>query len=142
MAIRHFDRELALTDRRKLYGPEYAGASCVGRGHAELALGAPDRALASFRAAREYLDGHAPAALGEAVVFEHLGRLDQAADAWAEVDDAVAHLERTKRVPDALYLRACRAALSGRPAFHSVARRQSTIGGHCSRGDRASRSLV
>jgi tetratricopeptide (TPR) repeat protein len=121
LAVRHFDRELALTDRRKLYGPEYAAASYVSRGHAELALRQPARALASFRGAREHVEDHVRAWIGEAAALEVLGRAAEAADAWADVERVIAHFGRIDRQPDALYARACRAAISGRPTEAAAA---------------------
>jgi DNA-binding winged helix-turn-helix (wHTH) protein/tetratricopeptide (TPR) repeat protein len=121
LAIRHFDRELALTDRRKLYGPEYAAAASVSRGHAELALNQPERALASFRGAREHIEDHVRAWIGEAAALEVLGRAPDAAAAWAEAERMIAHFGRIDRQPEALYAQACRAALSGRPAEAATA---------------------
>lgn len=121
LAIRHFDRELALADRRKLYGPEYAAASCVSRGHAELALDHPERALASFRGAREHVEDHVRAWIGEAAALEALRRPADAAAAWAEAERMVAHFGRIDRQPEALYAQACRAALTGRPAEAAAA---------------------
>ncbi len=115
-AIRHFDRELALADRRKLYGPEYAAASCAGRGHAELALNQPERALASFRGARDYVEDQVRAWIGEAAALETLDRPADAARAWADVDRLIVHARRINREPEALYGEACRAAMTGRPA--------------------------
>ena len=121
LAIRHFDRELALADRQKLYGPEYAAASCVSRGHAELALDHPERALASFRGAREHVEDHVRAWIGEAAALEALRRPADAAAAWAEAERMVAHFGRIDRQPEALYAQACRAALTGRPAEAAAA---------------------
>jgi DNA-binding winged helix-turn-helix (wHTH) protein/Tfp pilus assembly protein PilF len=109
-ALRHFARELALTDPRTLYGPEYAAAALVGRGFAELTTGQPDRARESFRAAREHISGHVRAFIGEAAALEALGRAGEAAGAWAEVDRRIDRLREAQHGPDALYLEACRAA--------------------------------
>jgi tetratricopeptide (TPR) repeat protein len=121
LAIRHFDRELALRDRRKLYGLEYAAASSVSRGHAELALNQPERALASFRGAREHIEDHVRAWIGEAAALEALRRTADAAAAWAEAERMVAHFGRIDRQPEALYAQACRAALTGRAAEAAAA---------------------
>jgi DNA-binding winged helix-turn-helix (wHTH) protein/tetratricopeptide (TPR) repeat protein len=113
LAIRHFDHELALGDRRTLYGPEYAAASLVGRGHAELALDQAARALESFRGARAHVDDHVPAWIGEAHALDRLARSSEARSAWSEVERATGLLARTDRQAEALHAEACRAALTG-----------------------------
>jgi len=113
LAVRHFDHELALGDRRKLYGPEYAAASLVGRGHAELTLDQPARALESFRGARAHVEDHLPAWIGEAHALDGLGRPGEARTAWSEVERVGGSLGRTDRVAEALQAEACRAALAG-----------------------------
>ena len=63
-AIEEFNRELSQVHPRRLYGPEYAAAALVSRGHAELALGQPDGARDTFGAAFTHVAGYGPASVG------------------------------------------------------------------------------
>jgi len=112
-AVEQFERELALVDRRRLYGPEYGAVTLVSRGHAEIGLNRPDAARASFQLARTYVPGYARAFVGEAAAEAKLGNREAEGAAWSEAAAARASLEKTNRPHDALYALACEAALRG-----------------------------
>jgi len=115
-AIEQFEAELARSDRRRLYGPEYAALALVGRGHAELDLGDVRRAIGSFRAALEQLPEFPRARLGVALALARLGDRAGANAARQEVTRAVAHLQATNRPHDARLIAACDAAVHGEPS--------------------------
>jgi tetratricopeptide (TPR) repeat protein len=112
-AIVELDQELAHADARRLYGPEYAVAALLWRGHSELGLGRPDAALVSFRQVHQHLPEHGRGFLGEALALDRLGdvRGSQAARARAaEVRDLYA---RTGRTDEAALLGAMETARFG-----------------------------
>ena len=115
-AIEQFEAELARSDRRRLYGPEYAALALVGRGHAELDLGDVRRAIGSFRAALEQLPEFPRARLGVALALARLGDRAGANAARQEVTRAVTHLQATNRPHDARLIAACDAAVHGEPS--------------------------
>jgi DNA-binding winged helix-turn-helix (wHTH) protein len=114
-ATAEFDLELGQAQARRLYGPEYAAAALVSRGHAEVALGALDRARETFGAAFTHIDGYGYASIGLSLV-ESL-RDDTAASAAARqmTRAAIANLERTERTHVALMVGACDAAVHHEP---------------------------
>ena len=63
-AIDEFNLELGQVHPRRFYGPEYAAAALVSRGHAELALDQPDRARETFGAALAHIAGYGRALAG------------------------------------------------------------------------------
>ena len=126
-ACAEFNRELRHATARRLYGPEYAAAALVGRGHAELELGRPAQAIASCRGALDHVRGYAPAWLGLTIGCEAIG--DEAGaraarDAFRAGLDALA---RTDRQHDALLLGACDALRHESPAA-ALARLEDLVG--------------
>jgi DNA-binding winged helix-turn-helix (wHTH) protein len=116
-AIEEFDRELAQTTSRRLYGPEYAGAALVGRGQAELAMGRPDAAVNSFRRSLTHVEGYARAHLGLATAHAQRGERAAAQRARRDVQEAIGILERTSRAHEAALMAAGDAVLhDGRDA--------------------------
>jgi DNA-binding winged helix-turn-helix (wHTH) protein/tetratricopeptide (TPR) repeat protein len=115
-AIEAFDRELAQVGLRRLYGPEYGALTHTARGHALLALGRTEEALASFRAARDHVAGYARAFLGEALALERLGDRGAASAAWRETALARRLLDDTGRPHDARLVAAAEAAALEKPA--------------------------
>jgi DNA-binding winged helix-turn-helix (wHTH) protein/tetratricopeptide (TPR) repeat protein len=114
-ALEAFERELAQVGVRRLYGPEYGALTLTARGHAELALGRAEAALADFRAARGHIAGFARAYLGEALALEHLGDPAAAAAAWLETARARRLLDNSGRAPESLLVGAAEAASAGQP---------------------------
>jgi DNA-binding winged helix-turn-helix (wHTH) protein/tetratricopeptide (TPR) repeat protein len=112
-AIRSFDRELALTDPHKLYGPEYAAWALVGRGFAELATGRPAAALVSFRQVHQHVEGLPRAYLGEVAAARALKKRTEVDRASTELVRSCENLRRTRRAHEALFVEASRAALDG-----------------------------
>jgi DNA-binding winged helix-turn-helix (wHTH) protein/tetratricopeptide (TPR) repeat protein len=108
-----FTRELAQANPRRLYGPEYAAAALVGRGHAELTMGQRDRAIESFRAALTHIDGYARAWLGLVETFNQSGDQAGAREARDEASRSLDALRQTDRLHDALLLEACDALRHG-----------------------------
>jgi DNA-binding winged helix-turn-helix (wHTH) protein len=112
-AIDHFDREIALIDHRRLYGPEYGAAALVGRAHAELALGRVESSLRSFQDAERHVRGYARAVVGQLAAFERLGRARDAAAARDRVARATAGLRSTGRAAEAALVEASAALVAG-----------------------------
>jgi adenylate cyclase len=106
-ACGEFTRELAQANPRRLYGPEYAAAALVGRGHAELATGQGNRAIESFRAALTHVGGYARAWLGLVETLTETGHEAEARKARDEFGRSLDSLRHTDRLPDALLLEAC-----------------------------------
>src|SRR5262249_50955552 len=109
-AIAEFNQELAQADRRRLYGPEYGAIALVARGQAEVAAGHYGEALASFQAARLYVEDYPRAWLGEAIALAEEGDAPGADHARRHARHAQERYERTGRAHDALYTAACAAA--------------------------------
>jgi tetratricopeptide (TPR) repeat protein len=112
-AIAEFNQELAQADRRRLYGPEYGAVALVARGQAELSAGHAPDAVASFQAARLYVEDYPRAWLGEAVALAEAGDALGADQARRHARHAQERYERTGRAHDALYTAACAAAAEG-----------------------------
>ena len=112
-AIEEFDRELRQVDARRLYGPEYGALASAGRGHAELAVSQPRRALASFREGLKHVAGHPRAHLGEWLALERLGDRSGAEAAAEAVNRSGTLLDALGRRSEALYLSACAAVAHG-----------------------------
>jgi tetratricopeptide (TPR) repeat protein len=101
-----FTRELAQANPRRLYGPEYAAAALVGRGHAELAMGRSGDAIASFRVALAHLSG--PRAwLGLVEAFTQIGDETSARQARDQARRGLECLRQTDRSHEALLVEAC-----------------------------------
>ena len=105
-AIAAFDRELALINRRRLYGPEYAALTFTARGHAELALGEPGRALASYEAALGEIGDYPRALAG--IVRARQAQQDggRAADTAAELQRVLDVYRQQRRDLEVLYVSA------------------------------------
>ena len=73
-AIDEFNLELSQVHPRRFYGPEYAAAALVSRGHAELALGQSERARETFAAALTHIAGYGRALVGLSLAESHTGR--------------------------------------------------------------------
>lgn len=114
-ALDEFERELAQVGVRRLYGPEYGALTLTARGHAELARGQAETALAAFRAAHGHVAGYARAHLGEALALETLGDHAAADAARRETARALRLLDDTHRSHEALLVRAAEAASNARP---------------------------
>jgi DNA-binding winged helix-turn-helix (wHTH) protein/tetratricopeptide (TPR) repeat protein len=112
-AVAEFNQELAQADRRRLYGPEYGAVTLVARGQAELACEHAEAAVASFQAARLYVEDYPRAWLGEAVALAGHGDAAGADHARRRARVAQDRFERTGRVHDAIYVAACAAAGEG-----------------------------
>jgi DNA-binding winged helix-turn-helix (wHTH) protein/Flp pilus assembly protein TadD len=112
-AIAEFNQELAQIDRRRLYGPEYGAVALVARGQAELATGQAAQALASFQAARLYVEDYPRAWVAEALALAETGDASAADRARRHARHAQERFERTGRTHDALYVAACAAAVDG-----------------------------
>jgi DNA-binding winged helix-turn-helix (wHTH) protein len=116
-AIEEFNRELSQVHPRRLYGPEYAAAALAGRGHAELALGGPDRARETFGAAFTHVAGYGPASVGLSLAESARGDAGAAAAARAMARDAIANLSQTGRAQYGCVVEAADAAAHGEPAM-------------------------
>ena len=114
-AADEFNLELSQVQARRLYGPEYAAAALVSRGHAELALGQPDRARETFGAALTHIAGYGYALIGLSLV--EVSGADAAAVAAARqaTRDTIENLEQTTRLHTALMVTACDAAAHNEP---------------------------
>jgi DNA-binding winged helix-turn-helix (wHTH) protein/tetratricopeptide (TPR) repeat protein len=106
-AIAQFDLEMAHTDARRLYGPEYAAAACVNRGHALLVLGRRHEALASFQEAHTHVHHDLRAAIGEALALERLGRAEEAKPLWRLLRELAAGADAGPRLANAVVTSAC-----------------------------------
>jgi DNA-binding winged helix-turn-helix (wHTH) protein len=115
-AIEEFNRELGQVHPRRLYGPEYAAAALVSRGHAELALGQPDRARESFGAAFTHVAGYGLASVGLALAEAARGDAAAASAGRAMAREAIANLEQTGRASYAAFVEAAEAAGHGEAA--------------------------
>jgi tetratricopeptide (TPR) repeat protein len=112
-AIEQFDREIALVDHRRLYGPEYGAAALVGRGYAELALGEIETSLRSFQEAERHVGGYARAIVGQLAALHRLGRSTDAATVRDRVERATARLKATGREPEAALVGASATLVAG-----------------------------
>ena len=112
-AIAEFNQELAQIDRRRLYGPEYGAVALVARGQAELATGQAAQALASFQAARLYVEDYPRAWVGEVLALAETDDAAAADQARRHARHAQERFERTGRHHDAWYAAACAAAVDG-----------------------------
>ncbi len=109
-AIDEFNFEIGQAQPHRLYGPEYAAAALVSRGHAELALDQPDRARESFSAALGHVAGYGRASVGLSIAEARRGDDEGRDAARAATRDAVANLQQTNRGHEALVVTACEAA--------------------------------
>lgn len=114
-AAGEFNLELSQAQARRLYGPEYAAAALVSRGHAELSLGQPDRARETFAAALTHIAGYVFALVGLSLVEALRGEAAAAATAREATREAIENLEQTARPHIALMARACDAAVHNEP---------------------------
>lgn len=114
-ASAEFDLELAQFDRHRLYGPEYAAAAWIGRGHADLALGRPAAAVTAFKNALDQVPGFGRASLGLSLAFARLGDEAAAVAARDQARQGGWQLRQTHRGHDALLLEACEAVANGDP---------------------------
>lgn len=112
-AIAEFDIELSQVNPRRLYGPEYAAAALVSRGHSEIALGRIDSGRGSFAAALEHVPGYARALAGLSIVDSRIGDAAAARQARTALREAVANLEQTGRAHEALLVTAADQAAEG-----------------------------
>jgi DNA-binding winged helix-turn-helix (wHTH) protein len=115
-AIAEFDREIGQVNPRRLYGPEYAAAALVSRGHSEIALGRIDGGRHSFQAALEHLPGYARALAGLSIVDSRIGDASAARQARNALREAVDTLDRTGRAHEALLVTAADEAAQGNQA--------------------------
>ena len=115
-AIDEFNLELSQVHSRRFYGPEYAAAALVSRGHAELALGQPDRARETFAAALTHIAGYGRALVGLSLAELKLGDTAAVAAARDATREAMAAHEQTGRAHEAFMIGACDAAAHGDPA--------------------------
>ena len=142
-AIAEFNQELAQIDRRRLYGPEYGAVALVARGQAELATGQAAQAIASFQAARLYVEDYPRAWVGEALALAETGDAAAADQARRHARHAHERFERTdgtttRGTPRRAQRRstATTAARSAGSITCSPLRREATSAGPC----RSSRS--
>jgi DNA-binding winged helix-turn-helix (wHTH) protein len=115
-AIDEFNLELSQVHPRRFYGPEYAAAALVSRGHAELALGQSDRARETFAAALTHIAGYGRALVGLSLAELKLGDTAAVAAARDATREAMAAHEQTGRAHEAFMIGACDAAAHGDPA--------------------------
>jgi hypothetical protein len=106
---------LSQAQARRLYGPEYAAAALVSRGHAELSLGQLDRARETFGAALTHIAGYVFALVGLSLVEALRAEAAAAATAREATREAIENLEQTGRPHSALMARACDAAVHNEP---------------------------
>ena len=85
----------------------------MARGQAELATGQAAQAIASFQAARLYVEDYPRAWVGEALALAETGDAAAADQARRHARHAQERFERTGRHHDALYIAACAAAVDG-----------------------------
>jgi DNA-binding winged helix-turn-helix (wHTH) protein len=114
-AAGEFNLELSQAQARRLYGPEYAAAALVSRGHAELSLGQLDRARETFGAALTHIAGYVFALIGLSLVDATRDDAAAAATARHATREAIENLEQTARPHIALMARACDAAVHNEP---------------------------
>ena len=126
-AISEFNQELEAADRRRLYGPEFGAIALVARGQAELAVGHPADAITSFHEARQHIEDFPRAWLGEAVALAETGNALGAEHARRKARQAHDRYERSGRLPDALLVAACAAAVEGNYAS-TLARLDQLLG--------------
>jgi len=112
-ALAEFELEVSQLDRRRLYGPEFAGQALVGRGHAYLATDRPHEALEAFRQATAYVPGLPHAIIGAAATLDVLGRHDESMAVWQRLRAIEQRLRARGRRNDALLLAASAAAARG-----------------------------
>jgi TolB-like protein/tetratricopeptide (TPR) repeat protein len=112
-AIAEFDLELSQANPRRLYGPEYAAAALVSRGHSEIALGRVDHGRRSFQAALDRVPGYARAVAGRSMVDARIGDAAAARAARDATREAVANLESTGRAHEASLVTAAEFAADG-----------------------------
>ncbi|MCC7044191.1 MAG: winged helix-turn-helix domain-containing protein [Acidobacteria bacterium] len=112
-AILHFDRERLQADPARLYGPEYGAVALTARGYAELSIGEPERAVASFLEAQDLVNGYARAVAGHAAALDRLGRRGEADQVWRRADAICDGFLAAGHRPAALIAGACAAALRG-----------------------------
>jgi DNA-binding winged helix-turn-helix (wHTH) protein len=115
-AIAEFNLELTQVHPTRLYGPEYAAAALVSRGHAELALGQTSRARETFSAALTHIPGYGRACVGLSLAEARRGDASAVAVAREATRDAIATLEQTSRAHEARMVDACDAAAHDDPA--------------------------
>jgi DNA-binding winged helix-turn-helix (wHTH) protein len=112
-AIEEFNAELSQVHPRRLYGPEYAAAALVSRGHAELALGQPSRARETFGAALTHVPGYGRASVGLSLAEAKRGDASAVTTARQTTREAIATLDATSRPHEARMIDACDAAAHG-----------------------------
>jgi len=112
-ALAEFDREVEQAHQHGLYRAEYAAASLIWRGHAALALGRADEAIAAFTAAHTFIEGHPRAWLGLALAHARRGAAAEAAAAREQARAFVAGLRQPDRHAEWLMGSACLAAAAG-----------------------------
>ncbi|HYN09190.1 MAG TPA: winged helix-turn-helix domain-containing protein [Vicinamibacterales bacterium] len=115
-AIAQFNLELSQVHPRRLYGPEYAAAALVSRGHAELALGQSSRARETFSAALTHVPGYGRACVGLSLADARRGDASAVAVAREATREAIATLDQTSRAHEARMIAACDAAAHDEPA--------------------------
>ena len=108
-----FDREVALIDRRRLYGPEYAAIARSAAGHAALAQNDVDRAIAAFDGALAEVGEYPRPLLGLAQAHGRGGDRTAEAAAYARAGRAFDRLTSQGRQLEARFLSACEAAARG-----------------------------
>jgi len=110
-----FDQEIAPANPHRLYGPEYAAAALVGRGHTALARGLLQNAVQSFQQAFAFVTDLPQAHLGLAVAFRQIRNDTAAATARHAARLGTALLRSTDRPLEAALLEACDLASDARP---------------------------
>ncbi len=96
-AVDEFDREVALTDpERLLYGREYRIHAYHGCGLAQLHLGYPDKAIASFKRALDVYSDHAPTRIAMARALRLAGASSAANAELVRVDETLSTLARRR----------------------------------------------
>jgi DNA-binding winged helix-turn-helix (wHTH) protein/Tfp pilus assembly protein PilF len=110
-----FDQEIAQANPNRLYGPEYAAAALVGRGHTALARGMHQSAVQTFERAFTFVTDLPQAHLGLAVAFGKIRNDAAAATARQAARHGIAILRSTDRPVEAALLEACDLASDARP---------------------------
>lgn len=113
-AIAHFERETQGESTGQVYGAEFVVNAWHGKGCAHLRLDEPDAAAAAFGEALARQPRHARSRLALSLALDRAGRATEAAEAAAQVTDALGALVQAGRLPEAALVSAIQAAVAGR----------------------------
>jgi DNA-binding winged helix-turn-helix (wHTH) protein/tetratricopeptide (TPR) repeat protein len=101
-ALDEFDREHRLAEPHRLYGREYAMHARLARGAALLRLDRASDAIDSFTRALELYPQHGPTLVGRALAQRASGDTRASEASWADAEQGVATVTRTRPIEAAL----------------------------------------